>query len=391
MNWRGIAQTFAITLAAMVASLVAFGLFILLWAKVSPLQLYYEMYRGSFGSGFSWQNTLTKASPLILTALCTALPARVGLIIIGGEGALVLGGLAALSAGLLLNGAPVLGIQVSMALAGMLAGGVAIALAGVLRDRRGVNETISSLLITYIIGAIPGVGIFNYLVEGPMRDPASLNKPSTYPIAKEAMLGNLFGTDVHWGLAFGIIFCLFVYVLMHHTTFGFAARMVGGNMRAARAAGVPVGRVILITCLLGGAAAGLAGMVEVAAVHGQANYTLIAGYGFTGILVSFIARHHPLGIIPVAVLFGGLSASSGVLQRRLNLPDASVEVLKGIMFVMILLFETFYGRFGFFQPRLALLVDREEERTPPLAAKPELGSDGHQLVSCSKVQETVAK
>src|SRR5262249_39406184 len=136
----------------------------------------------SFGSRFSWQNTLTKAAPLILTALCTALPARVGLIIIGGEGALVLGGLAALSAGLLLQGSPVLGIQLSMALAGMLAGGLAIALVGVLRDRRGVNETISSLLVTYIIGAIPGVGIFNYLVEGPMRDPASLNKPSTYPI-----------------------------------------------------------------------------------------------------------------------------------------------------------------------------------------------------------------
>jgi simple sugar transport system permease protein len=354
----------------MASSLVVFGLFILIWAKVSPLQLYYEMYRGSFGSRFSWQNTLTKAAPLILTALCTALPARVGLIIIGGEGALVLGGLAALSAGLLLQGAPVLGLQLSMALAGMLAGGLAIALVGALRNWRGVNETISSLLVTYVIGAIPGVGIFNYLVEGPMRDPASLNKPSTYPIPKEAMLGNLFGTDVHWGLAFGVIFCLFVYVLLHHTTFGFAARMVGGNMRAARAAGVPVGRVLLITCLLAGAAAGLAGMVEIAAVHGQANYALIAGYGFTGILVSFIARHHPLGIIPVAILFGGLSASSGVLQRQLNLPDASVDVLKGIMFVMILLFETLYGRFRLFQPRLPVLVDREEE--PPPAAHREV-------------------
>jgi len=127
--------------------------------------------------------------------------------------------------------------------------------------------------------------------------------------------------------------------------------LAGGNIRAAQAAGLPVGMLILVTCFLGGAAAGLAGMVEVAAVHHQANAALIAGYGFTGILVSFIARHNPLGIIPAAVLFGGLSASSGMLQRRLHIPDASVQVLMGIIFVIILLSEAFYGRLRIFQPR----------------------------------------
>ena len=139
---------------------------------------------------------------------------------------------------------------------------------------------------------------------------------------------------------------------MDHTTFGFAARMAGGNVRAAQAAGLPVGRLILVTCFLGGAAAGLAGMVEVAAVHRQANASLIAGYGFTGILVSFIARHHPLGIIPAAVLFGGLSASSGMLAApAASCPTPRSQVLMGIIFVMILLFETLYGRFRMFQPR----------------------------------------
>ena len=110
--------------------------------------------------------------------------------------------------------------------------------------------------------------------------------------------------------------------------------MVGGNPRAARLVGLPVGRIVLVvTCLLGGAAAGLAGMVEVAAVQGAANATLAAGYGFTGILVAFLARHNPLAIIPVAVLFGGIGASGGLLQRRLGLPDASVLVLQGIIFV----------------------------------------------------------
>jgi simple sugar transport system permease protein len=90
--------------------------------------------------------------------------------------------------------------------------------------------------------------------------------------------------------------------------------------------------------------AGLAGMVEVAAVHGKANASLAVGYGYSGILVSFLARHHPLAIIPVAILLGGIGASGGLLQRRLDLPDAAVVVLQGIIFVAILASETLYGR-----------------------------------------------
>ena len=303
------------------------------------------MYIGGFGTSFSWQNTLTRAAPLILAALCTALPARLGLIVIGGEGALALGGLAAAEAALALHALPSFGIQLGMAVAGMAAGGLLIALCGALRHWRGVNATISSLLLAYV-----AIYVFNYLVEGPLRDPASLNKPSTYPIPEAAMLGSMFGLDIHWGLAYGVVACVLTWILMDHTTFGFAARMAGGNLRAAQASGLPVGMLILVTCFLGGAAAGLAGMVEVAAVHHQANAALLAGYGFTGILVSFIARHHPLGIIPAAVLFGGLSASSGMLQRRLHVPDASVQVLMGIIFVMILLSEAFYGRVRVFKP-----------------------------------------
>jgi general nucleoside transport system permease protein len=355
MKWRSLLETIVITLGALAVSLVVFGLFIYLKEGVPPDKLFYEMYRGAFGTKFSWQNTLTRAAPLILTALCTAIPARLGLIVIGAEGALVLGGLAAASVGLLVQGIPALSAQIAMAGAGMLAGGLLIAFVGLLRERRGVNETIASLLLTYI-----AIAIFNYLVEGPMRDPASLNKPSTFPIASDYMLGKLFGMDIHLGLAFGVVFCVVSWVLLEHTTFGFAARMVGGNVRAAKASGLPVGSLIFVSCLLAGAAAGLAGMVEVAAVHRQANASLIAGYGFTGILVSFIARHNPLGIIPAAILFGGLSASSGLLQRSLKLPDASVQVLMGIIFVMILLFETLYGRLRLLQPRMLDFTGAEE-------------------------------
>jgi len=354
VNMRSAAQTLSITLAAMAASIVLFGTFMFCYTylfadvTVQPSEMFYLMGFGAFGTTSSWQNTLARAAPLILTALCTALPARVGLIIIGGEGALILGGLAAVSAGLMLQNSPVVVIHLGMAAAGMVAGGLSIAAVGALRYFRGVNETISSLLFVYI-----AIGVFNFLVEGPMRDPASLNKPSTYPIPEGAMLGgNMFGLGIHWGLGYGLIFCVLAFVLMQHMTFGFGARMVGGNMRAAQGAGLPVAKIILVTCMLAGAAAGLAGMVEVAAVHRQANGSLIAGYGFMGILVSFIARHQPLAIIPVAILFGGLSAASGLVQRRLDVPAAAVElVFTGLVFVMVLLFETLYGRFRVFAPR----------------------------------------
>jgi len=327
--------------------MIVFGIFMAALGQ-NPLEIYALIYKGGFASAFSWQNTLSRAAPLILTALCVALPAQAGLMVIGGEGAVVLGGLAAAIVGHLLGGAAPTGAKIAMTVGGMLVGGLWIALAGALRQYRGVNETISSLLLTYV-----AVALFNHFVEGPLRDPSSLNKPSTASIGGANMIGNLPGLDVHWGLAFGVVFCLAMHVLVRYTTYGFSLRIVGGNPRAARLAGLPVGALVLTACLLGGAAAGLAGAVEVAAVHGTANASLIAGYGYAGILVAFIARQNPIAIVPVAVLVGGLSASGGMLQRRLDLPDATVLVLQGIAFMLILASEALYGRLKPFRAETA--------------------------------------
>src|SRR5436190_1662767 len=332
-------ERIAVPMLALLASAVLFGLLLAIYARVDPLEAFALMYEGAFGTWFSWQNTLTRAAPLILTALCTALPARLGLVIIGNEGALVVGGVAAAAAGIAVSEAPSLVVQVAMALAAMIMGGLWIALAGALRHWRGVNETISSLLLTYI-----AIALMNHFVEGPLRDPSSLNKPSTWPIGDNNMIGTIPGTDIHWGLMLGIIACLVVYAWQRFTTWGFAMQVIGGNPKTARMMGLDVGRYVLLACGAGGAMAGLAGMVEVAAVHGKANASLAVGYGYAGILVSFLARHHPLAIVPVSILLGGIGASGGLLQRRLDLPDAAVVVLQGILFVAILASETLYGR-----------------------------------------------
>lgn len=343
---RRSAEFVVIPLLALVASALLFSVFLLLLGK-NPIDFYSLVWRGGFGTAFSWQNTLVRASPLILAGLCVAIPARLGMVVIGGEGALVLGGFAAAVIAIpMVAWSPAPLTLLAMALAAMAAGGLWIGLVGYLRHYRGINETISSLLLSYI-----AVSILNFFVEGALRDPSDPNKPSTMPIGPENMIGPIPGTSVHWGLIAGLVACVLVWVLMNRTTFGFAARITGGNVRAAMAQGLPVGKLVLVSTALAGACAGLAGFFEVAAIHGKANASLIAGYGFTGILVSFLARHNPLAIIPVAIFLGGIDAAGGLVQRRMELPDATVQVLQGLMFLVLLVSETLYGRFSIFKAK----------------------------------------
>ncbi|MGJ3253566.1 MAG: ABC transporter permease [Elainellaceae cyanobacterium] len=344
-TWRRNLESIMIPIAAVGVALVIFGAFCAA-SGANPLAVYESIWKAAFGKWSTFQNSLIRAAPLMLSALCTALPARLGLVIIGNEGALVIGGLAAVSVGLALSSAPPLVVQIGMAIAGMGAGGLMIAAAGALRHYRGVNETISSLLLNYI-----GTAAMNHLVNGPMRDPSSLNKPSTFPIVDANMLGTIPGTRVHWGLAYGLIACIIAYILIQRTTFGFAARTAGGNIRAARIAGLPVGKLTVMICFLAGSCAGLAGMVEVAAVQGAANESLNVGYGYGGILVAFVARHNPLAAALVSVLLGGILASGGILQRSHGLPDATVLVFQGIVFLVILYSESLYGTFEFFKEK----------------------------------------
>lgn len=342
-------EAILIPVGALVVSAILFSVFLLALGK-SPATFFSLIWTGGFGSSFSIQNTLQRSAPLILTGLAFAIPARIGLTLIGAEGALVLGGFvaAAVAIPLVTGGVPAVVGLPAMAIAAMLVGAVWIGLAGWLRHFRGVNETISSLLLSYI-----AIAIMNFFVEGALRDPASANKPSTMPIGEAYRIGAMPGTSVHWGLAAGLLLAVVLYVLMSRTTFGFAARMTGGNVRAAQAQGLPVGMLVVACCAIAGACAGLAGFFEVAAIHGQANASLVAGYGFTGILVAFLARQNPLAVVPVAILFGALAASGGLVQRRMAMPDATVLVLQGIIFVVLLVSETFYGRVPFLQPRRA--------------------------------------
>ena len=230
----------AIPLFALIVAALLFSLFLLAIGK-SPTDFVAYVWRGGFGTAFSLQNTLQRSAPLILTALAVAIPARIGLIMIGGEGALVLGGFAAAAVAMPLIGVapPTLTLAIMFVVAAFV-GAVWVGIAGYLRYARGVNETISSLLLTYI-----GIAIMNFFVEGVLRDLTNPNKPSTKPLGDAYMVGKMPGTDVHWGFAVGVLLAIVLQILMTRTTFGFAARVTGGNFRAALAQGLPVGRIII--------------------------------------------------------------------------------------------------------------------------------------------------
>src|SRR3984885_10542138 len=210
------AEYVVIPLLALGITAFLFSLFLLALGK-SPIQFFELVERGGFGTAFSLQNTLQRSSPLILTALCVALPARIGLVVIGGEGALVLGGFASavVAIPLVLGKVSPLFTLLFMASTGMLVGAFWIGIVGYLRYARGVNETISSLLMTYI-----GIAIMNFFVEGSLRDLTNPNKPSTMPIGDAYMVGHIPGTDVHWGLIAGIVLSILLYILLSRTTFG---------------------------------------------------------------------------------------------------------------------------------------------------------------------------
>lgn len=336
-------EAVAIPLFAVIAGFAAFSVFLMVIGK-SPTDFFSLVYKAGFSTGFSWQNTLSRAAPLLLAALCVALPAKLGLVVIGGEGAIALGGLTAGALGPHLSSLPYPVSLPILFIASAMVGGVWIGTVGLLRIKRGVNETIASLLMAYI-----AIALMNHFIESVFRDPASLNKPSTQPLVEAMRIGDMpIGISVHWGLFAGILACILSWILIEKTTLGFAARIAGSNIRAAQVQGLPVGKLVIGFTALGGAFAGIAGFYEVTAVHGSANASLIAGYGYTGILIAFLARHNALAIIPVTILLAGFEASSGLIQRRMDLPDATILVFEGMVFVAILLSETLYGRFKIF-------------------------------------------
>ncbi|HEY3249226.1 MAG TPA: ABC transporter permease [bacterium] len=327
------ALAFLVPVLSVVSAFVVAGL-VLYAAGANPLHAYVQMMLGAFGSVHNVAEVLVKATPLMLTGLGVMVAFRVGFWNIGAEGQLYMGAFAATLAVLQGWELPGVGFLPTMALAAAAAGGLWALLPAVLKLRLHTNEILTTLLLNYV--AILFVAYFLY---GPWKDPLTLNFPMTKRFPDAAQLPRFFDTRLHWGFVLAVVLAVCFYILIERTRWGFAITVVGENPRAAAYAGIDVLRTVLIAAVISGGLAGLAGMVEVAGiqlrlVHGISPPN--APYGYTAIIVAWLARRRPLGVVVVAALLGALYVGGEALQIGMKVPTAIVLVVQAMILLFIL-------------------------------------------------------
>jgi simple sugar transport system permease protein len=301
-------------------------------AGANPLVTYKAMLLGAFGSYYAVSETFVKAIPLMLTGLGVSLAFRMLFWNIGAEGQLAMGGFAA--AGFALFLAPALPAWLGLPgviVAGFVGGALWGLVPAALKAFVGVNEIITTLMMNYI--AILWV---EHLFYGPWKDPRGYGFPGTAEFAEATWLPRFFGTRVHLGLVIAVVAALFVWVVLARTKWGYEIRVIGENPTAARYAGISRARNILLVMLLSAGLAGLAGMAEVAGISHRLQKGLTVGYGYTAIIVAWLAKLNPWGVLLVAVLLAGLLVGGDQIQITMGLPAAVALVLQGIILFLVL-------------------------------------------------------
>lgn len=312
------------TIAIFSAFLVAKG--------ADPAAVLESLWDTSFGSPDNAGETLIRATPLLFAALAAAVPARAGLFNLGGEGQLLMGAIGAIiAANVLGGGAPGWLTLTSMALGGAVLGAVWASIPAVLKVATRTNEAISSLLLNYIAALV-----VTWLCFERWKDPTSLGQAYSRELEGPERLPVIWGQRVHPGIFLGLAAAVVLWLVLRHTTWGFKLRVLGGNPSAARRAGLAVGGLSIAAMAVGGAMAGLGGMIEVAGTEGRLRPELLAGYGFIGFLASWLAKHDPLKCVLSAVLLGAIAVGGSGLKITSGLSGGAVNILMAVVLFAVL-------------------------------------------------------
>jgi ABC-type uncharacterized transport system permease subunit len=318
-----------VPVVSIILALIFCGLVISL-NGMNPLTVYAKMFNGAFGSGYGFSETLVKAIPLLLCGLGVSIAYRIGIWNIGAEGQFIAGAIAATGITVYwpeLSGAWSIPV---MMVAGIAGGAFWGLLTAIPKTVFRVNELITSLMLNYM-----AILFMDYFVFGPWKDPKGMNFPGTPMFSLGQQLLTLGSSRLHMGLIFGLIAVVIYAVWMKYTRWGYELRLLGANPHAATYAGIAVNKHIILVMLISGGLAGLAGMSEVSGVTHRLMYGISPGYGYTAIIVAWLAKLNPVGLIISSVLFGGLIVG-GYSVQTIGLPASLSLMLQGaILFFLI--------------------------------------------------------
>lgn len=318
-----------VPIVSVVVALILCAIFIAL-NGMNPMTVYMRMARGAFGSSFGISETLVKAVPLLLCGLGVAVAYRISIWNIGAEGQFIAGAIAATAVTIYFPNLPGSLYIPVMIIAGIAAGAIWGLLTAIPRAYFQVNELITSLMLNYV-----ALLLLDYFVFGPWRDPAGFNFPGT-PIFNDTQILRTFnGTRLHFGLIFALMAVILFAFFMSKTRWGYEMRLLGANPTAAKYAGIKINLHILIVMMISGGLAGLAGMSEVSGVAHRLMFGISPGYGYTAIIVAWLAKLNPWAMIFTSVFIGGLIVG-GFSVQTIGLPSSMSFMLQGaILFCLI--------------------------------------------------------
>ncbi len=352
-------MTYGVPIASLLVALVL-GAVLFAIAGVNPLEAYRTMLAGAFTSARGLEGTIVKAIPLILTGLAVAIAFRTVLWNIGAEGQLYMGAFAATGVALyLLPKAPPIVLIPATLLAGFAAGALWGLIPGTLKAFLGVSEIITSLMLNYV-----AILWTDYLIYGPWKDPQGYGFPGTAPFPA-AQFPRIPGTKIHLGLLLGVLVAGLLVLILQRTRWGYEIRVIGENPKAARYAGIDMVKNIVLVMLLSGGLAGIAGVSELAGLSvPRLQKGLSPGYGYTAIIIAWLARLNPWAVILVAFLFAGLLVGGDRVQIMMHLPRATAYVLQGIVLFAVL------GGELFTRYRIRIVREKQSQKSQPQEAQP---------------------
>ena len=327
--------TYASPLLAL-AITVAIGICLFILLGKDPIRGLQMFFWEPIRSGYAWGELMVKATPLLIIALGLAVCFRSNVWNIGAEGQFIFGALIASAVALLADKDTSRGIVVFILLAGILGGMFWSSIVGVLRDKFNANEILVSLMLVYVADSLLG-----YMVNGPLKDPNGFNFPQSKTFEMVTQIPRLLsGSRTSIGLPIAMALAAALWVFLFRTRAGFAQQVGGLAPAAARYAGFSSRKALWTALLISGGAAGLAGALEVAGPIGQLTPYVPAGYGFAAIIVAFVGRLHPVGMIFSAILMSMFYIGGELAQSRLGLPKSITGVFQGLLLFSLLACDT---------------------------------------------------